>query len=153
MLEMCRDRLLTTSFTRRNMQRGFLIPLAAIIVVGLAVMALGIHSLSRQTSTSTITQGLSVQAFFAAESGGQYALNRLLFNVSDNAVSDANCVAISGTTINFSAPGLQSCQAEISCLVSVAVGSSLSFYLIESRGSCGAASLFAERRIEISAYL
>ncbi|PCK08350.1 MAG: MSHA biogenesis protein MshP [Alteromonadaceae bacterium] len=150
---MCRDHRLNISLRRRNTQRGFLIPLAAIILVGLAVMAVGIHSLSRQTSTSTVTQGLSVQAFFAAESGGQYALNRLLFDVTDNAVSDANCVAISGTTINFSVPGLRACQAVISCQVSVAVGSTLSFYLIESRGSCGAASLFAERSVEISAYL
>lgn len=136
----------------RQTNRGFLIPVAAILVVGIGVLALAISRMTSQAGQSSIIEGISAQAFYAAESGAQYGMNRLMFNVSDRTVSDANCGSL-GTTLNFSATGLAACSATISCSVGSVGGDPRSFYTIRSEGACGSGTMIAERIIEVSSSL
>ena len=126
-----------------------MIPLAAIIVVGLGVLALAISRISGQTGSSAIQEGISVQAFYAAESGAQLGMGRLF---KDDAVDD-NCTSLAGVPVDFTVTGLESCTATISCEQNTDAGNTTSFYLITSAASCGAGNLVAERTIQVSAYM
>ncbi len=137
----------------RARSRGFLIPLAAIVVVGIAVLAIAISDMAAQSSQAVVVEGLSVQAFYAAESGAYYGMHQLLFDVSDRAVADANCIALNGSTLNFTALGLQACSSDIFCTTATAAGNPQSFYTIRSEASCGAGDLTAERIIEVTSFL
>lgn len=149
---MCPD-----SFTRnlrsfKKSQAGFLIPLAAIIVVGLAALALAIARMSGQAATATSQEGLAVQAYYAADSAAQYTMHRIFFNAVDKITANANCVAVSGTNLNYSAAGLAVCASNISCAVSTVSGSTASYYLVTSAATCGSGISFAERTITVSAW-
>ncbi|MFL0799970.1 MAG: MSHA biogenesis protein MshP [Agarilytica sp.] len=133
--------------------QGFLIPAAAIIVVGVAVLATAITRITSQSSQASVTEGISLQAFYAAESGAYYGMNRLMFDVTDRAISDANCAALSGSTINFSTNGLQSCSTTVTCAVDTVGGDPRSFYSIRSSATCGSGDIFAERIVEVSSFL
>lgn len=62
----------------RERSKGFLMPLAAVLVVGVAMMALAISHMASNSGNSSVQEGLSLQAFYAAESGAQYAMNQLI---------------------------------------------------------------------------
>ncbi|SMF34668.1 MSHA biogenesis protein MshP [Alteromonadaceae bacterium Bs31] len=147
-LKMCPKQRQAISDPRK--EAGFLIPLALVLLVGISFLVIAINRLSGQTGTSTTVEGLSAQAFYAAESGAQYGMSRLFFDMNTRAQTDANCGAM-GTTINFTAPGLALCSAQVSCTRSVDASNTTSFYIINSLGRCGAAQLIGEREIEVSA--
>ncbi len=133
--------------------KGFLIPVAAIIVVGIAVLATSITRITSQSSQASITEGIALQAFYAAESGAYYGMNQLMFNVTARAVSDTNCVTLNGSVINFTANGLQSCSATVTCVADTVGGDPRSFYTIRSSATCGSGDIFAERIVEVSSFL
>lgn len=128
-------------------------PLAAIIVVGVSLLAISISRISGQSATATVQEGLAVQAYYAADSAAQYAMNQLFFTASDKATVDANCVGVSGANLNYSATGLAVCSSTISCSVSSSPGNATSYYLITSAASCGTGNSFAERTIAVSAFM
>lgn len=132
---------------------GFLIPMAAMIVVGVAVMATAIARIASQSGQASFVEGVSLQAFYAAESGAYYGMNRLMFDVTNRTVADANCTGFSGSVLNYPANGLQACSATITCVISTVGGSPLSFYSIRSEASCGSGDIYAERIVEVSSYL
>lgn len=137
--------------TPLNQQAGFLIPLALILLVGISFMAIAISRLSGQTGTHATVEGLSVQAFYAAESGAQLGMSRLLYNVTSRAQADVNCLNMSGVTESYSATGLNLCTATLFCERTIDTGDTTSFYRINSVGRCGAGQLLGEREIEIAA--
>jgi len=137
----------------RKHQQGFLIPLAAIIVVGLGIMAIAISRISGQGATATVQEGLAVQAYYAADSAAQFTMNQIFFSASDKATADANCNTVSGSNINFSVKGLAVCESDITCVVSTTPGNTTSYYLITSDASCGSGNSFAERTIAVSAFM
>lgn len=134
-------------------QRGFLLPLAIFLLVGISFLAVAIYRFSGQTGAQATVEGLSVQAFYAAESGAQLAMNRLFFNASSRAQVDANCAGVSGSNVNYSVTGLALCNAQLTCTRSVDPADTTSFYVINSVGSCGVGDLLGEREIEVSAYM
>ena len=149
-------------------QRGVLLPLAIILITGIGILALTISRLSSQSNVSSVYEGLSLQAFYAAESGTQYGLNVVLFDVTDRAVSDASCAGLSANPVylNFNANGLQSCGTFVSCACegSCAGAGDISYYTINSRAQCGdfdadgngnitrRGALVAEREINVTAF-
>lgn len=134
-------------------EKGFLVPLAAIIVVGLGVLALAISRISGQGATSTVQEGLAVQTFYAADSGAQYGMNRLFFSATTRAQADTNCANLAGSTLNYSVPGLSLCSSNVTCSVSNDAGNTTSYYLITSAASCGSGDTRAERSIAVSAFM
>lgn len=137
----------------RPKQKGFLIPVAAMIVIGIGVLAVAINRITSQSSQASVAEGISMQAFYAAESGAYYGMSRLMYDVSARATADANCTALSGSVLNYSVTGLQVCSATITCTVSVVGGSPQSFYTIRSNASCGSGEIFSQRIVEVSSYM
>lgn len=134
-------------------EQGFMIPLALFILVGMLALALAASRLTGQSSTSATLELMSTHAFYAAESGGQYGMHQLFFNVVDQADATSRCTGLA-TTLNFSgtaASGLQSCQTTVSCASHTTAGTS--FYTVTSAASCGSGSLSAQRTIQISAFM
>lgn len=133
-----------------NRQRGFLLPLAMFIVVGLAVLALAMSRTGSNTMTAVVQDSIAVQAFFAADSGAQYALHQILFNAADSTEAESRCNAVNGGSLSFNADGLRNCSASFTCarLDSLDGGH---IFSVQSAARCGSGSLWAERAIEVGA--
>ncbi|VUD56774.1 hypothetical protein TDB9533_02392 [Thalassocella blandensis] len=137
-------------------ESGFLIPLALFILVGLGALAIAINRMSSQSNTAYTLEGVSLQAFYAAETGAQFAMNVLVFDVEQRASSDTNCAAMPGSMESFpsaSAVSFQTCSVAISCQRNTVTGNPTSFYIITSTATCGAGNFVSERTVEVSAYL
>lgn len=130
---------------------GFLIPLAAIIVLGLAVLALALSKLTTQSASSAVNEALSVQAFYAAESGAHYGLNQIFFPDPERSLVDANCNALS-TTVGFFVPGLSNCEAVINCNLSFDSTNTTSYYNVTSAAQCGGGEFVTQRIVSVSAF-
>ena len=150
-------------------------PLAAFIVVTMGLMALTLSRNTAQTSIATTQEGISLQAFYAAESGAQWGANQLFYNVSaelERIVVDDACIKMTGGSnpgdITFTVAGLNGCEAEVRCACSFSDGTGCtatagadydgsgryqSFYTITSRASCGSGEVDSIRAIVISGFL
>ncbi len=153
-----------------NRQRGFLIPLALFIVVVIGSLALVIARTSTQTNTASVQELLSVQTFYAAESGTQRGMQILFFpDASVRQDADTRCVAMN-QTFNFAGiVGLQHCTAQISCSCrynnntacapataanySDTTSVPTSFYTVTTLATCGQGSYRADRTIQAGAFL
>ena len=122
-------------------------PLALFILVGLGALAIAISRLSAGQFSSAVQETLSVQAFYAAESASQVAMNRVLFDVSNRANANLNCAMINASSVNFSAVGLRGCSVQLACAVATNTGDTAGIYRIESTATCGSGTLLAERRV------
>ena len=157
---------------RLNTQSGFLLPLALFIVVAMGVLALAISRTATQAQSSSVMELLNVQAFYAAESGAQRAMQTLFFpDASSRQAVDGRCASLivihSFTGIN----GLNLCSAQVSCSCryanntvcapatlsnyspTAALDLTKSFYTVTSIGSCGQNEYRALRTIEAGAFL
>ena len=143
---------------RSKYQRGFLLPVAMFVVVALGALALAVSRFSGQSSLSAAQEGISLQAFYAAESGGQYAMNRIFYVASGGtpitrAAATTNCASINGNVQNFSGSGLANCSATIACASNVDVGSSTTFFTVTSNGQCGSGATSAARSIQVASFI
>lgn len=161
-------------------QQGFLIPLAIFIVVVMGFFALVISRNTIQTSTSVTLEAVSTQAFYAAESGAQMAMQNLFFpNASSRQAVDGRCATLSATPLTRTyalgsandIPGLNGCTLTVSCAckfqdntsclpvtasnytTTVVANRLTSFYTITSGATCGVGTLRATRTIEAGSFL
>lgn len=140
----------------KNRQGGWLMPMAAFIIVVMGLLAAGMARIGSQTSVAGAQEQITVQTFYAAESGAQYAMNRLFYDTASAVTrsSAANaCAAVSGSNLSLNAPGMLNCEVVISCQESVDTGNTTSFFLIDSAASCGTGSVTAARTVQVSASL
>lgn len=132
-------------------------PMAVFILVGLAGLALTVSRFSGQSSIAAVQEVISVQAFYAAESGAQFALNRMFYDtaaVVTRGQADSNCTtSINGQTLNFSATGLNNCSADLMCTVDTTSDSTTSFYTVTSVGACGSGDVTANRTVVVSSFI
>jgi MSHA biogenesis protein MshP len=154
-------------------QHGFLMPLAIFIVVVMGVFALAISRTTIQASTSGTLEFVSTQAFYAAESGTQRAMQTLFFpDASSRQQVDNRCENLN-VTHNFTVPGLNGCSAVVTCTCRYADNSgsncapgtpanytssapqniTTSFYTITSTATCGSGTLRAVRTIQAGSFL
>jgi MSHA biogenesis protein MshP len=151
-------------------QQGFLIPLALFIIVVMGSLALVLARNSNLSHQSFTQELLSTQAFYAAETATQRAMQTLFFpSASSRQAVDSRCAGLT-TTYNFSGiAGLQLCQAQVFCSCvyqnnsPCAAGNAANYagtatthtsiYTISSNASCGAGSINAARQIQASAFL
>jgi len=141
-----------------NSQQGFLLPIVMFIVVAMGFLALAVARFSGQTSIAAAQEGISLQAFYAAESGGQYAMNQIYYVASggteiDRATATANCVSVNGDVVNFSGAGLTNCSATVACASNVDAGSSSTFFTVISNGQCGSGATSASRSIQVASFI
>lgn len=144
-----------TGVTTVRRQRGFLIPLALFIVVVLGLLALALTRMTTQTGLGSAQELLSVQAFYAAESGAQRGMNHLFFpDATDRAAVNARCTGFN-ETVNFAGvSGLAACAAQVTCACSnCGVNDPTSFYTLTSIGRCGQGALISERTIRVGSYM
>lgn len=131
-------------------------PVAAFIVVAMGLLAAAMAVVNSQTTIAGAQEQVSVQTFYAAESGAQLAMNRVFYDASTaltRTIASANCASVDGTTITFSVPGMLACRTTVSCGVSIDGGNTISFYAIASTATCGGPPVYAERTVEVSAFL
>ena len=122
-------------------QRGIGLIGAIFLIVVVASLAVGVASLVRSGAAGYVQDVLAYKAFLAADSGAQLSLNRVF--APEGAPS---CVS---RVFSFSEPGLEGCEATVSCsAVSV---SGVMRYDLESRGRCTTGTEVAERRIAVRA--
>ena len=137
-------------------QRGFLMPLAIFILVATGFFAVTISRVTGQTAIATTQEGISIAAFYAAESGAQYAMNQLFYDTAaliSRASVDNQCVAVNGGNIAFTVAGLNGCSAAISCTRTIDVADTTSYYRLLSQATCGTGAISAQRSIEVSAVM
>ncbi len=146
-------------------------PLAIFILVVMSLFALVLSRNTIQTSTSATLEMISVQAFYAAESGGQRGMQALFFpDASSRQLTDTRCSALN-TTYVFNVAGLKNCSALVSCSclysdntgcapsaaanysTSAGINKLKSFYKISSVGTCGSGQLKSVRTIEAGSFL
>jgi MSHA biogenesis protein MshP len=137
-------------------QRGFLIPLALFIVVVMALLALALTRMSTQTGLASAQELLSLQAFYAGESGAQQGMNQLYPPAGPNLRANVNarCDGVVRTLAFAGVTGLSGCSAAVSCnCVSCTPAAATSFYTITSVGSCNAGTLSATRTIRVGSFM
>lgn len=152
-------------------QQGFLIPLAIFILVVMSMFALTVSRSNIQLSSSTSLELTTLQAFYAAESGGYRGMQTLFFpDASSRNGVDTRCAALN-TTHNFVVNGLAGCSAVVTCtcvytdntvcapgtaanyLLSTPTGQFTSFYRITSVATCGTGNFRSVRTIDTGAML
>ena len=143
------------SFSPLKRQRGFLIPLALFIVVVMGLLALALARITTQTTLASAQEFLSLQAFYAAESGAQRGMHELFPpGAIERLGVNGRCEGFSETMTFTGVQGLSSCSAEVSCeCASCAPIDPTSFYTITSVGRCGEGVIRAERVIKVGSYM
>lgn len=149
-------------------QRGFLLPLALFIIVVLGGMTIIISKKVSQSTESYLLNGISVQAFYAAESGAQAGLHELFFLDTDRQLVDGRC-AVMNISRTLNADGVRNCAVTVSCICRyenntfcdhnnsanylTGTGVTNSFYAIDSHAECGTDGFLSQHRIEVGAGL
>ncbi len=132
-------------------------PVAIFIILILGGLAITLARFSGQSDSAVIQEAISVAAFNAAESGGQYAMNRLFYSTTASptrALVDANCISINGVNLDLTTAGLGGCSADLTCSASANLPTNtISYYNITSRGQCGTSPINAQRVIELASSL
>lgn len=136
-------------------QRGFLIPLAIFIVVVMSFFAIALWRTTVQTSLSGAQELVSVQAFYAAESGAQEAMQVLFFpDASSRAGVNGRCNTLNISTSFNGVTGLNGCSVQVTCAcANCGTGDASSYYTIESTGSCGSGLMSASRTIKVGSFM
>lgn len=156
---------------KRHDQQGFLIPLAIFILVIMAVLALSIARMATQVSVSGAQEVVSVQTFYAAQSGAEQGMQTLYFpDASTRLGVDTRCAALN-QTFSYNVTGLKGCSALVTCSCvyqdgtacnassvanygdSAPSGKLSSVYTITSVGTCGAGAISATRTVEVGSFM
>jgi len=164
---MCPEKTSINIHSSLQRQRGFLMPVALFIIVIMSVYALVLWRTTSQANLSAVQEVVSVQTFYAAESGLQRGMAELFFpDASSRQAADSRCQAMD-ITLSYTAQGLEHCQARVACdcvyddaracnpgdagnYGSTALVA-YSFYTLTSNGSCEVGSIRAQRTLEAQA--
>lgn len=159
------------SLKQVNSQRGFLLPLALFIIVVMGVLALTISRTATQSQTAVVQEFISLQSFYAAESGAQRGMKALFFDVNGRQAADAACLAMNLNPDYSGIDGLSACTVAVDCTCRYQNGNDCtpanatnyspmatadvlkSFYTVTSEGTCGEREYRAERSIQVGAFL
>ena len=121
-------------------QKGAGLPIALFVITVLALLVFGMAQLQQSTGEAVSLQIQSQRAFFAAESGAQVGVQKMLSQLESGGA--ASCPPdISGFG---SGNGLASCSVEFVC----DLGTGLTLTLV-STGYCGSGADSARRTIEV----
>lgn len=135
-------------------QRGFLIPLAIFIVVVMSFFAIALWRTTVQTTLSGAQELVSIQAFYAAESGAQEAMQVLFFPDASNRMAiNGRCTGLNIDTSFNGVAGLNGCTVQASCTcTSCSASDTSSYYAITSTGTCGSGLMSASRTVRVGSF-
>ncbi|WP_370981444.1 hypothetical protein [Agaribacterium sp. ZY112] len=134
-------------------QRGYLMPLAMFLIIGLGALAASVAHLGAQSASSSFREALSVQAFYVADSAAQRGLHQLFFPAADRAIADAACGAMVDVNVAFNSASMNGCSALLNCSLAVSADNATSIYSVTSEASCGAGELAVERQLLLRAFI
>jgi len=116
-----------------------------ILTVLLALLGTYMLTMTTLTSIGTSQSEASMQVFFAARSGSEWAIHQSL-TASDGGCTCATdcCTGINGQTLNFNEAGLNGYQASISCSASnyIEAGNSYCVYDLDVNASNNGSAQF-----------
>ncbi|MCP5325401.1 MAG: hypothetical protein H7A09_03605 [Oceanospirillaceae bacterium] len=118
------------------------LPTALFIIVVLALIVAALNNLNDVSAKAYGREWLSLQAFYAAESGAQAAASWALHPDLTHPACSANYYAR-----NYTAPGMQNCTVQVACIQD-AIGSDV-FYTMTSNATCGSGADQARRIIQV----
>lgn len=132
---------------RPRAQRGLGLATALFVITVMALLAVLITQLVRSNARSIEEELNLVRAFFAAQSGVEYGLNRAF--PPDGSASQ--CPAVTNTTADFTppaitAPGLTQCTMDVECATLVV--DTKKYYTLTSTGTCGQVSRTVQVRAQ-----
>lgn len=125
-------------------QRGIGLPAAIFIITVMALIAVAINLLVQQNAETFEEEVNLARAFYAAESGAGFMMNRTFPPEEYSGYVGSNCAARTYTFAD-TVPGLVQCTATVTC--STKTDSGKDYHTIESTGSCGD----VERTIQVRA--
>jgi MSHA biogenesis protein MshP len=123
-------------------QAGMGLPTALFIILVLSLIVAALNNMNDISAKAYGREWLSMQAFYAAESGAQAAASWTLHPD----LTRPSCNALYYTR-NFSAVGMANCSVQVAC-VQDNVGSD-NFYTLTSSGTCGTGIDQARRIIQV----
>jgi len=136
--------MLTRKIRTRGKQQGIGLPAAIFIITTMALIAVAINVLVRENAETFEEEVNLARAFYAAESGAGFMMNRIFPPEAYSAyLLGSNCAA---RTYTFTAVGLNACTAVVSCSTITDSGG-IEYNTIDSTGSCGD----VERTIQVRA--
>ena len=144
------------SLLKARKQSGFLLPLALFVIVGVAALGIAISRIVGQSAVDRTQSAINLAAFYAAESGAQFAMNQLFYSTTvgiTRATQTSNCGTIDGSSVDFTNDGLNGCSAALSCGASTDAGDTTSFFVITSVGQCGSGEINASRTVQVTSFL
>ncbi|PSF05543.1 hypothetical protein C7H09_14210 [Marinobacter fuscus] len=124
-------------------QAGAGLPVALFVITVLALLVLTMAQMQQAGGEAVSLQIQSQRAFFAAESGAQLAVHKVL---------EANDCSAVPASLGFSAAGLNGCGAALDCESVIAPldgAGGNTVYSLTSRGWCGQGMDRAERTVEV----
>ena len=140
-------------------QKGYLMPMAIFIIVIMGGLALTISRFSGQVSLAVAQEAVTVQAFYAAESGAQLAMHQLFFDSTQSitqVLAQANCLALTtppSSPIQFTGAGLNNCSAALTCSFTEQGVPIISYFSLTSEAQCGLNQISAQRKVAVSSFI
>lgn len=136
-----------------RLQQGSALVIAVFIIVVMLLLVGALSKLLTSSSESVSYEVLGTRAFFAAQSGMEYGVKLLYpFGEVDSVVSVGACTGMAPLPLpDFTAVGLQSCSASVSCQSSVSPEGTFHF-LLRSTGSCDGGAIQSSRTIEMEVW-
>lgn len=135
-------------------QRGAGLPLAIFLITVMALITVTLTQLLQTTGEMESQDIQSGRAFYAAESGAQLALTRIVPKDPEAAIDTTDCPVDPASPVtvyshDFSQGSLAGCEVIVEC--ESANGSDGPVATLYSRGSCGTGQSAAHREIEVRA--
>ncbi len=115
-------------------------PMVVFILVILTLLAAAIMRLSTTSALSVASEIQSNRAFYAAESGAQWAMNQIF------PPDGGGGACFAPANLNFTVGGLNGCSATVNC-VSPGIFNGDTHFTVTSTGSCGTET----RQIQVGA--
>jgi len=140
--------------SRSLSQQGLGLPATLFVLVILGLLVVAITELEHSSAEGVSLSILSSRSHFAAQSGVQSALTRLLdFDATNPATVVTPGACISGFTLAYSVDGLSGCEAAVTCAMQRADvdadGAAENFFTLTSTGSCEVGEYSAMRSVEV----
>ena len=116
-------------------QSGLGLPTAIFIIVIMALISVAVNLLVQQNAQTFEEEMNLTRAFYAAESGAGFAMNRIFPPEEYSTYVNGNCPNAGADTYAFTQDGLNNCSASVTC-ESVTI-SGTTYATITSEGTCG----------------
>lgn len=140
---------------KRKLEHGFSAITVIVLIVLFAILGTYMLSMSTLGVLNTTQSGSAMQAWFAARTGVEWAVQKSL-NASDGGCTCATncCTGINGQTLNFTEGGLDGYSADVSCSAGAVTEATSNYCVynlsVTSSNNSGAQMTSVSRTISLS---